>query len=120
MSSLSDTKTTNIMMDWSPLYPIPPHWLLSNQTSDWSGEPKPHNHTTHPVKFRLIDWDLSKQYDLSKGSPLQNPGYGGDQSVPEFKRNEPCNPFAVDVYCLGNFIRKSFIVVSGRVLGYPR
>ncbi|KIK53561.1 hypothetical protein GYMLUDRAFT_1025315 [Collybiopsis luxurians FD-317 M1] len=65
----------------------------------------------------MIDW-LPLECNCSSSPPLQmQPGYGGDQSVPEFKWNEPCDPFAVDVYCLGNVIWKKFFT-GEPTLGY--
>ncbi|KAE9399526.1 hypothetical protein BT96DRAFT_965595 [Gymnopus androsaceus JB14] len=114
----NDSKDNNIMMDWFPIYEIPPHGVRTFYKSDWSGQLEPRRRTTHPVKYHFIDWNMSKQYDPAHGPPLQNPGYGGDQSVPEFKRREPCNPFKVDVYCLGNAIRGNFLV--GNDVNPPR
>ncbi|KAJ3856534.1 hypothetical protein EV368DRAFT_32205 [Lentinula lateritia] len=111
----NDAKANNIMMDWSPLYPTPPHALKTSMRMDWKGPSKPRNRTLCPIKYHFIDWDLSKQYDI-RGVTLRMPGYGGDQSVPEFRRKEPCNPFAVDVYCLGNVIRQKFIEVHSMLL----
>lgn len=42
---------------------------------------------------------------------LRGGGYGGDDAVPEFKTQEYCDPFAVDVFRLGNFIRENFTEV---------
>jgi len=95
-------------MDWSPIYDVPPHGGSLTTKADWSGEITYHNHTTHPVKYYLIDYDLSRQYNPGD-TPSLPPGYGGDQSVPEFRRKDRCNPFAVDVYCLGNVVRRRFI-----------
>lgn len=38
-------------------------------------------------------------------------GYGGDLSVPEFKTQNYCDPFAVDVYRMGNVVRREFTQV---------
>lgn len=70
---------------------------MSDMKADWSGPLKPHNRTTHPVRYYFIDWDLSRYLDPEHGIPSQNPGYGGDRTVPEFQRNELCNPFAVEM-----------------------
>lgn len=112
LAFFSDSKDNNIMMDWSPIYDFQPHPKMSDMKADWSGPLKPHNRTTHPVRYYLIDWDLSRYFDPELGIPSQNPGYGGDRTVPEFQRNELCNPFAVDVYCLGNVIRRRFFLVG--------
>ncbi|KAF5376842.1 hypothetical protein D9757_004435 [Collybiopsis confluens] len=107
--SHNDAKTNNVMMDWYPLYPDPPHSLLSSKRMDWSGPSKPRNRILYPIKYHFIDWNLSRHWDLTSGTPPRlPPGYGGDSSVPEFKINEHCDPFAVDVYCLGNVIREKF------------
>ncbi|KAJ3712460.1 kinase-like domain-containing protein [Lentinula raphanica] len=119
----NDAKNNNIMMNWSPLYPLPPHFRDDSKRMDWKGSSKPRTRTLYPVRYYFIDWDLSKQYDATirtKRTPMRLPGYGGDQTVPEFKRKEPCNPFAVDVYCLGNVIRQKFIEGDPNVRDPPR
>ncbi|KAJ3712479.1 kinase-like domain-containing protein [Lentinula raphanica] len=116
----NDAKNNNIMMDWSPLYPQPPHFHRATTRMDWKGPSKPRSRTLYPVRYYFIDWDLSKRYDTTTRKPLRLPGYGGDQTVPEFKRNERCNPFTVDVYCLGNVIRQSFIEGDPYVKDPPR
>ncbi|KAJ3776849.1 kinase-like domain-containing protein [Lentinula raphanica] len=119
----NDAKNNNIMMDWSPLYPLPPHFHDASMRMDWKGRSKPRNRTLYPVRYYFIDWDLSKVYDAKTRTtrvPVRLPGYGGDRTVPEFKRNEPCNPFAVDVYCLGNVIRQKFIEGDPFVYDPPR
>ncbi|KAJ3832050.1 hypothetical protein F5878DRAFT_729487 [Lentinula raphanica] len=119
----NDAKNDNIMMDWSPLYPQPPHFHDVVERMDWKGPAKPRKRTLYPVRYYFIDWDLSKVYDAKiriSRVPVRLPGYGGDRTVPEFKRNEPCNPFAVDVYCLGNVIRQKFIEGDPNVDDPPR
>ncbi|KAF5366345.1 hypothetical protein D9757_011467 [Collybiopsis confluens] len=115
----NDAKHNNIMMDWYPLYAHPPHPFRTSVRRDWSGPSNPRNRTLYPVKYYFIDWDLSELYDRSTGTPIRvPPGYGGDQSVPEFQRNELCDPFAVDVYCLGNVFRTKLI--EGDIYRSPR
>ncbi|KAJ3712454.1 kinase-like domain-containing protein [Lentinula raphanica] len=119
----NDAKNNNIMMDWSPLYPLPPHFHDASMRMDWKGRSKPRNRTIYPVRYYFIDWDLSKVYDAKIRTtrvPVRLPGYGGDRTVPEFQRNEPCNPFTVDVYCLGNVIRQKFIEGDPYVNDPPR
>ncbi|KAF8058753.1 hypothetical protein FPV67DRAFT_1428350, partial [Lyophyllum atratum] len=42
---------------------------------------------------------------------LQKPPWGGDKTIPEFLVPDapPCDPFRVDVYCLGNAIKRNFV-----------
>ncbi|KAJ3970903.1 kinase-like domain-containing protein [Lentinula raphanica] len=119
----NDAKNNNIMMDWEPLYSHPPHFHNRSMRMDWKGPSELRNRTLYPVRYYFIDWDLSKQYDpiiRTNRVPMRYPGYGGDRTVPEFKRNELCNPFAVDVYCLGNVIRQKFIEGDPNVDDPPR
>jgi hypothetical protein len=69
--------------------------------------------TQHPVKYYWINFDLSDEYDPSKGLPFVVPGHGGTRNVPEFSfRDRKCNPFAVDVWCLGFMIQVYFTEIS--------
>ncbi|KAF5376340.1 hypothetical protein D9757_008665 [Collybiopsis confluens] len=105
----NDVKALNIMMDWSPVYANPPHFLSRGKRRDWKGSASPRSRTLHPIKYYFIDYNLCKRFE--PGSDItQLPGYGGDQTVPEFLRDEMCNPFAVDVYCLGHVIRNKLLV----------
>ena len=47
---------------------------------------------------------------------------GGDMSVPEYRDGllSLHNPFPVDVYCLGNLIRRDFLQVIGLIITSPR
>jgi hypothetical protein len=82
-------------------------------TRDYSGKAKTcSTRTRRPIKYYWIDFDLSRQYNSADGPPLERPIWGGDKSVPEFRTPDvPCDPFPVDVYCLGNAIRCHFLEV---------
>ncbi|EAU86555.1 other/AgaK1 protein kinase [Coprinopsis cinerea okayama7 len=60
------------------------------------------------TRYYLIDFGLSRCYDLGS-SPLEIHHEGTDFSVPEFSTLQPYDPFPVDVYCLGNFLRHEFL-----------
>ncbi|KAF5349753.1 hypothetical protein D9758_010190 [Tetrapyrgos nigripes] len=104
----NDIKSDSIMMDSRPLYASLVHPARPEMRRDWSGPSVPHTRTERPVKYLYIDFGLADKY------PALCPGrlswYGGDRSVPEFVRQEvTCDPFAVDVYCLGNLFRENII-----------
>jgi len=112
--------TSNTTTSWSTL---PPYsntsctlCTIPDQRYDWRGSASRKSLTRHPVKYYLIDFDLSKHYDPQAGPALEAPGYGGDRSVPEFKAHpdRPCDPFAVDIYRLGNLIRR-FVMSTQRI-----
>jgi len=105
-----DCKYNNIMMDAKDLYLHPPHPVAHNMRRDFSGPVKHTTRTRRPVKYYLIDFGLSRRYNPEDMPPLEPPPWGGDRTVPEFlKSDEPCNPFPVDVYFLGNVVRQNFI-----------
>ncbi|ESK88932.1 hypothetical protein Moror_13214 [Moniliophthora roreri MCA 2997] len=103
----NDIKFNNIMMDSSPLYSVQIHPANNKMALDWSGKVESTSRTDHPVKYYYIDFGLSQLYADNEDA-LMEPGYGGDTTVPEFKRNDKCDPFAVDVYRLGNMIAECF------------
>ncbi|TFY60132.1 hypothetical protein EVG20_g7534 [Dentipellis fragilis] len=104
----------NIMMDASPMYPHPWHPIKRNKRRDWKGKAKHYTRTERLVKYYYIDFGLSQRYrdTTHPWPPLELPVHGGDKTAPESqedKYNIPCNPFATDIYYLGNLIRESFM-----------
>ncbi|KNZ73760.1 hypothetical protein J132_09662 [Termitomyces sp. J132] len=92
------------MADAHSLFDVPPHPFTRYMKRDFSGKASPvASPTSKPIKYYLVDFDLSKEYP--SGVP------GGDRSVPEHLLPDapPCNPFPVDVYCLGNVVREHFL-----------
>ncbi|KAJ7896091.1 hypothetical protein B0H14DRAFT_2680373 [Mycena olivaceomarginata] len=80
-----DCKANNIMMDASPILRADPHPWDYTMTRDYNRDlPPVRTRTRHPVKYYWLDFDLSDEYDPSKGPPLVDPGYGGTPHVPEF------------------------------------
>ncbi|KAG6813223.1 hypothetical protein H0H92_013110 [Tricholoma furcatifolium] len=104
-----DCKYDNIMADSVHLYKTPPHPFSFWQTLDFSGFPSCiFSRTQNPVKYYLIDFDLAKEYP--PGIPrLEQVPWGGDRTASEHLLDAPCDPFPVDVYCLGNCIRENFL-----------
>ncbi|RDB25210.1 hypothetical protein Hypma_007479 [Hypsizygus marmoreus] len=107
-----DCKYNNIMADVAPLYKSRPHPWHPWRTYDYSKDVKKRSSRTRtPIKYYLVDFGLSKIYKPENAPHLEPPAWGGDKTVPEFQTPErtPCDPFPVDVYCLGNAIRKNFL-----------
>lgn len=108
-----DCKFNNIMVDAHHLYNAPPHPFARHMRRDFTGEASlVASPTTKPVMYYLIDFDLSKEYPPG-ATRLENPPWGGDHTVPEhlLPDAQPCDPFPVDVYCLGNCIKQEYIDV---------
>ncbi|VDB87023.1 unnamed protein product [Peniophora sp. CBMAI 1063] len=110
-----DCTWLNIMMDASPLYPAPFHPAQPDRRRDWKGPAKHYSRADRPVKYYFIDYGLSKRYEAGlMGSHRDLPVTAGDKTVPEHQGpliNVPTDPFATDVYLLGNVINDKLIKV---------
>ncbi|KAJ8078019.1 hypothetical protein PM082_000221 [Marasmius tenuissimus] len=115
----NDIKFNNVMMDSRNLCDQPIHPVKQIMARDWSHKVQTHTRTDRPVKYYFIDFGLAQQY--SSGKPRERePGYGGDTTVPEFKRKESCDPFAVDVYRLGNLIKECLLTGTLSAVLFPK
>ncbi|KAG6835590.1 hypothetical protein H0H93_016720 [Arthromyces matolae] len=110
-----DCKFGNFMADTQHLFDSPPHPSRLRMRRDFSGPSKQlASRTLKPVKYYLIDFGLSKVYQPEDAPFLRQAPWGGDKTIPEFRDlaydDAPlCDPFAVDVYCLGNYLRQTFL-----------
>ena len=102
----------NVLMDPMPLVSEVPNPIWPNRSyHDVERKIKTYTRTDHPVKYYIIDFGLSIQF--AAGEPHIAPiTYGGDKTVPEYSNTSgECNPFPLDIYTLGNMIRKHFMQV---------
>lgn len=101
-------------MDATVMYPRPWHPVAQNMRRDWKGRAHHYSRSQSPPKYYWIDYGHSLRYD--ELPVLQLPKGGGDRSVPEHQGdnyNIPSDPFATDIYYLGNLIKMYFFEVSG-------
>lgn len=74
---------------------------------------KPFTRTARPPKYHIIDFGMSRRYSLDDPHPTEIAPEGGDRTVPEFRDGfAPHDPFAVDIYCIGNVIQECILDVS--------
>ncbi|KAK0487589.1 hypothetical protein IW261DRAFT_1328703, partial [Armillaria novae-zelandiae] len=108
---------TNIMMDASQMYgPEGFHPHERDKKYDLSGRARPYSRTERPPKYYFIDFGLSDIYNPDDLPATICALEGGDKTVPEFladdpdwtKRTPKHDPFAVDVYYLGNTFKAFF------------
>jgi len=107
-----DANRANLMLDATPMYPrgFHPHVTHQHRSPDFKGRAKYYPRTQRPPKYYWIDFGISSRYDSSASPPQEYRIWGGDHSVPEFQDNEgPHDPFATDVYYVGNLIRVHFV-----------
>ena len=108
-----DVGRFNVMMDLS-IFPEPPNPVTVSRSYDFKRRVRPWTRTSRPPKYYIIDFGLSRRYNSADGPALELPIIPGDKTVPEHKGShydEPCDPFATDVYLLGNLIRTEFMDV---------
>ena len=100
-------------MDPLPLVSEMYHPIFRRKSYDFRRKVKHYPRTLAPTKYYYIDFGISRIYPADCSSPREVPIWGGDKSVPEFqdRSNTPCDPFATDIYYLGNLIRESYIQV---------
>jgi hypothetical protein len=100
------------MIDASPLFPDGYHPQSVERTRDYKGTARHYTRTQRPPKYYFIDFGISRKYNPADRPPLEDPIWGGDRSVPEFRRSlDPCDPFPTDVYYVGNLVREDFLDV---------
>ncbi|KAJ7164804.1 kinase-like domain-containing protein [Mycena crocata] len=110
-----DCTTFNIMMDGSPLYSTPIHPIEADMKRDYSGHISNRSRTQCPVKYYITDFGISRRYNPEDFPVFEEPILAADRSPPEYRRTATgegppnCDPFATDVYYLGNLVRENFI-----------
>ncbi|EJD43730.1 hypothetical protein AURDEDRAFT_114539 [Auricularia subglabra TFB-10046 SS5] len=105
-----DVGVNNIMMDGLHLlkeanHPIKPHRALHS--------PRDVRHFARhqskaPIKYWFIDFDGSVRFESYAARHPVLRTRRADKTVPEESSPDhgPCDPFALDIYCLGNLIRE--------------
>lgn len=99
------------------MFPKSYHPVKIERTRDWKGRAPYYTRTECPPRYLFIDFGLSIRYLPDDGPHLEMPVRGGDKTAPEhtgFNYTIPCDPFATDIYYLGNLIREEFIQVCFR------
>lgn len=107
--------SVNFMMDATELYPQGFHPLMQDKTRNLESHRVVYTRTEKRPKYYLVNFSSARFYDSNERQPLDHPVYGTDRSVPEFqgeKFEQSHDPFATDVYYLGNMIKNEFVHVS--------
>lgn len=97
------------------MYPDGFHAVDMNRSPAWDRKAKHATRTERPVRYYMIDFGLAVLL-LEGETRLVYPVHGGDRSAPEHRPElvdalVPHDPFATDVYYLGNLIREEFVEV---------
>jgi hypothetical protein len=103
----------NIVMDGSMFidgwHPSEPY-----MSEDFTRAARHRTRTQSPPRYYYIDFGISRKYEASNTNPLEQPIFGGDKGVPEFKEDygKPWNPFPTDVWYLAHAIQEIFLDVK--------
>ncbi|KAJ7764106.1 hypothetical protein DFH07DRAFT_939135 [Mycena maculata] len=106
-----DPHSMNIMLDPKNMYPSgfytgSAHY--AHRTRDFSARAKNFTRTQRPSRYYWIDYGLS--VTSSSLDALLPYVRGGDKDIPETRENvRKANPFAADVWWMGNLIQKHLI-----------
>ncbi|OJT09372.1 hypothetical protein TRAPUB_14154 [Trametes pubescens] len=103
-----DCAYKNIMMDASALFPQGFHPVIQSLLPDASGEAYALSRATVPIRYCFIDFGISSRFAPDASSRLVVGSLGLDREPPELSPTMPYDPFKLDVFLIGNLIRRHF------------
>ncbi|KZW01198.1 hypothetical protein EXIGLDRAFT_666480 [Exidia glandulosa HHB12029] len=106
-----DIGRRNIVMDGLHLYKEAHHPASPVRV------PQGHRHARHreryqsdrPIRYYYIDFDSSVRFEAWEQRQPVRRRRAAVKSVPEEASDEPCDPFALDVYCLGTILVEDWL-----------
>ena len=100
------------MLDGGPLYPDGFHPIVQNMKRTWTGIARYRNRSdVKEVRYYFTDFGISTRFTGHEENRLVT-GRKCQVTVPELSNTVPYDPFAVDVYLLGDVYRRNFIEVT--------
>ncbi|KAI0028848.1 kinase-like domain-containing protein [Vararia minispora EC-137] len=103
-----DCATTNILMDSSTMYPLGFHPIRQSCLPDGFTLATPLPRHDVGVTYYFIDYGISSYFPPGQPRGLVVGDFGRDQDVPELSETVPYDPFAVDIFIIGNQLRLAF------------
>ena len=110
--TIRDCTYKNIMMDVSAMYPHGFHPVHSSTLPDGRTPAYPRRRASVPVKYYFIDYGLSTYFPPDTHPRLVVGEDGRVEEVPELSADVPYDPFKVDIYIIGNLLRRMFYDVG--------
>ncbi|CAL1707719.1 unnamed protein product [Somion occarium] len=101
----------NFMMDPKPLYLDMFHPMDPSKTYDFTHQVKHRSRTAHPTKYYIVDLGDAREYSANSDKLCETALPREKSSAPEHHVPEqtPYDPFATDVYDLGDMFRSDFL-----------
>ncbi|KAI0040972.1 hypothetical protein FA95DRAFT_1683491 [Auriscalpium vulgare] len=105
-----DAALPNIMMDASAMFPQGFHPIYQSDLPDLSGEAPSYSRLSAGVKYYFVDYGISSEFPLDSdpASRLVVGTLGRDQEPPELSDTVPYDPFKLDIFVIGNIIRREY------------
>ncbi|KAL5492960.1 hypothetical protein ACEPAI_4408 [Sanghuangporus weigelae] len=104
-----DCSRLNIMLDGTSIYPHGFHPVYREKSRDYKGRAKFINRSDSPgVKYYFIDFGLSTRFSDTDKDRLVT-GRICQVDVPELSEIVPYDPFAVDIYLIGDVYKRHLI-----------
>ena len=96
------------MMDADAMYPEGFHAVVPEYKVDYSGPAKHTSRTDAKVKYYFIDFGISVHIPENVSPKLATGLLGRDRDPPELSKEEPYDPFKLDIFIIGNMLRLEF------------
>ncbi|KAI0039017.1 hypothetical protein FA95DRAFT_1658502 [Auriscalpium vulgare] len=105
-----DCASPNIMMDASAMYPKGFHPIEQDYLPDHSGVAPICSRISVGVKYYFVDYGISSDFPLDSdpASRLVVGKLGRDQEPPELSATVPYDPFRLDIFVIGNILRRQY------------
>ncbi|KAF9073656.1 hypothetical protein BDP27DRAFT_288585 [Rhodocollybia butyracea] len=104
-----DCSMNNMAMNSISMYTRQWYPNILKKRYNWSGRAPYHSRTRRPPTYLLFSFGSSRQYDPSQPRPAEFAIRSGKSFSPEAQKNMPCDPFATDIFLLGNMMCTSFL-----------
>ncbi|KAH8976706.1 hypothetical protein EDB92DRAFT_1925710 [Lactarius akahatsu] len=105
-----DTSLKNILMDASQMFPCGFHPVRDSFLPHDLSTPAPMIHRVNvEVKYYFVDYGISSYFPEGTERQLVIGLAGRDRDVPELSDEVPYDPFKVDIFTIGNVLRREFV-----------
>jgi len=101
----------NLMMDADAMFPEGFHPLHVMYKRDYSGWADYFPRSTAGVKYYFVDFGISSYIPEDDESFVVG-NFGRDQEPPELSHTIPYDPFKLDIFIIGNMLKRNFYDVT--------
>ena len=102
-------------MDAAAMFPRSFHPMVQTHLPDLSAAAPMLSRSTVPIHYYIIDFGISTQFTPDQ-STLVVGTLGLDREPPELSDSVPYDPFKLDVFLIGNMVRRRLIGVRRSVI----